>query len=37
VIVDPQGKVGKIYSGNDWKPDEVVNELKKNLAADLRR
>jgi protein SCO1/2 len=37
VIVNPDGKVGKIYGGNDWKPEEVVNELKKNLAADLHR
>ena len=27
VIVGPDGKVVKIYSGNDWKPDEVVNEM----------
>ena len=37
VIVNPDGKVGKIYGGNDWKPDDVVEELKKNLAADSRR
>lgn len=29
VIVKPDGRVGKIYSGNDWKPEEVVEELKK--------
>jgi protein SCO1 len=29
VIVSPEGKVVKIYSGNDWKPDEVVAELTK--------
>jgi len=29
VIVSPDGKVAKIYSGNDWKPDEVVDELIK--------
>ena len=29
VIIDPQGKVAKIYGGNDWKIDEVVEELKK--------
>jgi protein SCO1/2 len=27
VIINPDGKVAKIYSGNDWKPDEVVDEL----------
>ena len=34
VIVKPDGKVGKIYTGNDWKPEEVVEEIRKNLAAD---
>ena len=34
VIVDPDGKVGKIYSGNEWKPEDVVQDLRKNLAAD---
>ena len=29
VIVGPDGKVAKIYSGNEWKPDEIVGELKK--------
>lgn len=29
VIVKPDGKVGKIYSGNDWKPEEVIEEMKK--------
>ena len=29
VIVKPDGKVAKIYSGNDWKPEEVVEEMKK--------
>lgn len=29
VIVSPQGKVVKIYSGNDWKPEEVIEEMKK--------
>jgi len=29
VIVGPDGKVAKIYSGNEWKPEEVVGELKK--------
>ena len=27
-IVDPDGKVVKIYSGNEWKPEQVVDELK---------
>lgn len=29
VIVGPDGKVAKVYSGNEWKPEEVVAELKK--------
>lgn len=29
VIIDPEGKVAKIYSGNEWKPDEIVEELKR--------
>jgi len=28
VIVAPDGKVAKVYSGNDWKIEEVLNELK---------
>jgi protein SCO1 len=35
VIVAPDGKVAKIYVGNDWKPEEAVEQLKK--AADERR
>lgn len=31
VIVAPDGKVAKIYSDNTWKPEEVVNELKRNF------
>jgi len=29
VIVTPEGKVAKIYTGNEWKPDEVVAEIRK--------
>jgi protein SCO1/2 len=28
-IVSPEGKVVKVYTGNDWKPEEVVEELRK--------
>ena len=31
VIIKPDGKVGKVYSGNEWKPEDVVNELKRAL------
>ncbi len=27
VIVGPDGKVAKVYNGNEWKPDEVVKQL----------
>jgi protein SCO1/2 len=29
VIVKPDGKVAKIYTGNDWKPEEVLEAMKK--------
>ena len=28
VIVNPDGKVAKVYSGNEWKPEEIVEEIK---------
>ena len=31
VIVAPDGKVAKVYTGNEWKPEDVVNELKRVL------
>jgi len=33
VIVTPEGKVAKIYSGNEWKPEEVVEQMRK-IATD---
>jgi len=36
VIIAPNGKVARIYTGNDWKPEEVVDEMKK-VTADSRR
>ena len=32
VIINPDGKVAKIYNGNDWKVDEVVNEMSHGLT-----
>lgn len=29
VIINPEGKVAKVYRDNTWKPDEVVAELRK--------
>ncbi|HEU4931263.1 MAG TPA: SCO family protein [Pyrinomonadaceae bacterium] len=34
VIVNPDGKVAKIYTGNDWKPEEVVEEIRKNPSTN---
>jgi protein SCO1/2 len=34
VIVNPEGKVAKIYSGNEWQPGEAVEMLRKTLATD---
>ena len=31
VIVGPDGKVAKVYSGNEWKPEDVVAEIKKTI------
>jgi protein SCO1/2 len=28
MIVDPQGKVVKVLTGNDWKPGDLIDELK---------
>ncbi|HEY8413592.1 MAG TPA: SCO family protein [Pyrinomonadaceae bacterium] len=33
VIVAPDGKVAKVYSNNEWKPEEVVEELKRVLGS----
>jgi protein SCO1/2 len=32
VIVSPEGKIVKIYSGNEWKPEEVVDEMRRGLT-----
>ena len=28
-VIGPDGKVVKVYSGNEWKPDEVVQEMQR--------
>ena len=28
VIIGPDGKVAKVYSGNEWKPEEVVEAME---------
>lgn len=30
-IIAPDGKLVKVYTGNEWKPEEVVEELKKTV------
>jgi protein SCO1 len=35
VIINPDGKVGKVYSGNEWKPEEIVEELRKSVMSNL--
>ena len=32
VILNPDGKVAKVYTGNEWKTEDVVAELKKIVA-----
>jgi protein SCO1/2 len=32
VVVSPEGKVTKVFSGNDWKPDDLLDEMKKTLT-----
>ena len=31
VIIKPDGTVAKVYTGNEWKPEDVANELKRAL------
>ena len=37
VIIDPRGKVVKIYGGNDWKVEEVVDQIKKESASSAAK
>ena len=27
-VIGPDGKIVKVYRGNEWKPEEVVKELQ---------
>jgi len=27
-LIDPEGKVSKVYRGNDWKPADVMNDIR---------
>lgn len=33
-LVGPDGKIRKLWRGNHWTPDEVLQELRKTLSAD---
>jgi protein SCO1/2 len=28
-LLDPSGKIAAVYNGNDWRPDDVIRDLKK--------
>jgi cytochrome oxidase Cu insertion factor (SCO1/SenC/PrrC family) len=28
VVVDPKGRVFRVYPGNDWKPEDLVTDLR---------
>ena len=32
IVVSPEGKVTKVFSGNDWKIEDLVEEMKKNIS-----
>ena len=32
VIIDPNGRVFKVYRGNEWKPEEVLTDLESVFA-----
>jgi protein SCO1 len=33
-IISPDGRVYKTYNGNDWKPDDVLGDLKASVAGE---
>lgn len=35
VVVDSAGRVQKVFTNNDWKPEDLVNEMKKAMEAAL--
>jgi protein SCO1/2 len=30
-VISPEGKVTHVYSGSDWTPDDLLNEMRKTL------
>jgi protein SCO1/2 len=35
-LIAPDGRIHKIYRGNEWKPEEVLGDLKKLLKAEFQ-
>lgn len=33
-LIGPDGKIVKVYRGNEWKPDEVLNDVKASVSAN---
>jgi protein SCO1/2 len=33
VVIAPDGKLYKIYRGNEWKPDEIINDFRQLVGA----
>ena len=33
-VIGPDGKLVKIYTGNEWTPDEIIADLKPTANAD---
>lgn len=31
IVISPDGKITKVFSGNDWKPNDLLEEMKKTL------
>ncbi len=31
IVVSPEGKVAKVFAGNEWKPKDLLDEMKKTL------
>jgi len=32
-VISPDGKVHKVYRGNEWKPEEVLRDVEQLLSA----
>jgi protein SCO1/2 len=31
IVIDKNGKIQKVFLGNEWKPEDLLREMKKNL------